>query len=99
VTIRLRISARAVSEIERADEWWRENRPSAQGALRQELMAAFELLLRQPRIGTKIISARASGTRRLHLERIGYFLYYRIKDDELAVLAVWHTRRGREPRV
>ncbi len=99
MTVRLRISARAVAEIERADAWWRENRQSAPGALRQELKAAFELLLQQPGIGSRIISDRVTATRRLHLERIGYFVYYRLTNDELAVLSVWHARRGQLPRV
>ncbi len=99
MTLRLRISARAAAEIERADAWWRENRLSAPGAVREDLKGAFRVLLRQPGIGLKVSGARLTGTRRLHLERIRYFVYYRVKNDELAVLSVWHSSRGREPRI
>lgn len=95
----LRISARAAAEIERADAWWRENRPSAPAALRDDLEAAFELLLRQPGIGVKVGGAHLAGTRRLHLSRVRYFIYYRVKNDELAVLSVWHASRGQGARV
>lgn len=78
MTPRLRISARAAAEIERADAWWRENRPAIPGALRDDLEAAFKLLFRQPGIGVRVSNARLAGTRRLYLGRIRYFLYYRV---------------------
>ena len=99
MTLRLRVSARAAAEIERADAWWRENRSSAPGALREDLKAAFELLLRQPGVGVKVTSARLTGTRRLHLGRVRYFVYYRARNEELAVLSVWHSSRGHGARV
>lgn len=99
MTLRLRITARAADEIERADAWWRENRVAVPAAVREDLKAAFKLLLQQPGIGLRVASARLAGTRRLHLERIRYFVYYRVKGEELMVLSVWHSRRGREPRV
>lgn len=99
MTLRLRITARAADEIERADAWWRENRVAVPVAVREDLKAAFKLLLQQPGIGLRVASARLAGTRRLHLERIRYFVYYRVKGEELMVLSVWHSRRGREPRV
>ena len=99
MTLRVRITARAAGEIERADAWWRENRLAVPGALREDLKAAFKLLLQQPGVGIKVASARLTGTRRLHLERIRYFVYYRVKSEELVILCVWHSSRGRGPRV
>ncbi len=99
MTLRLRVSARATAEIERADAWWRENRPSAPGALREDLKAAFKLLLRQPGIGVKVSNSRLAGVSRLNLGRIRYFLYYRVKTEELAILSLWHASRKRGARV
>ena len=79
--------------------WWRENRLAARGALRDDLKVAFKLLLQQPGVGAMVASARLAGTRRLHLERIRYVVYYRIKGEELVVLSVRHSSRGGEPRV
>jgi plasmid stabilization system protein ParE len=95
--LRLRITGRAASEIERAELWWSANRPAAPSAIREDLQSAFDLLLRQPGVGARVGNTRLSGVRRLHLGRIRYFLFYRVKNEELVVLSVWHSSRGRGP--
>ena len=95
--LRLRITRRAASEIERAELWWDANRPAAPLAIREDLKSAFDLLLRQPGVGVRVGNTRLAGVRRLHLGRIRYFLYYRVKRDELVVLSVWHSSRGKGP--
>ena len=97
MAIRLRIARRAASEIERAERWWLENRPAAPDAFRADLKGGFTLLVRQPGVGVKVSNARLSGVRRLHLGRIRYFVYYRLLSDELVVLSVWHSSRGKSP--
>lgn len=99
MTLRLRVTARAAREIERIDEWWREHRQAAPAAVREELKAAFQLLLQQPGVGVKVVSARMPDTRRLHLKRIGYFVHYRVRGEQLYILSVWHSSRGSTPRV
>ena len=93
----LRVTSRAASEIERAEKWWGENRPSAPLAVREDLKAAFALLLQQPGVGVKVGNTRLSGVRRLHLGRVRYFVYYRVKGDALVVLSVWHSSRRAGP--
>lgn len=99
MTLDLRVTARAAAQIERADAWWRENRLAAPGALRDDLRAAFALLMRQPGIGSVTSASRVSGVRRLYLDRVCYFVYYDVEDGELRILALWHAEHGREPRV
>jgi plasmid stabilization system protein ParE len=99
VALDLRITRRAEAEISRADRWWRENRSAAPLAVREDLKGAFNLLLRQPGVGVKVGNSRLSGVRRLHLGRIRYFVYYRVKDNELVVLSVWHVMRQTQPRL
>ena len=99
MSLRLRVTARAAAEIERADEWWRKHRLAAPGAVRDDLKAAFELLLLQPGIGEKVENTRLQGTRSLQLDRIRYDIYYCLRGDDLVVLSVWHSNRGRQPRV
>jgi plasmid stabilization system protein ParE len=84
MALRLRIAHRAASEIERAERWWLENRPS------------FVLLLLRPGTGVKVGNARLKGVRRLHLGRVRYFVSRRVRDNELVVLSLWHSSR-REP--
>lgn len=99
MTLRVKISARAAAQIRRAATWWAENRPSASGAIAQDLEESVALLAEQPGIGSKYSGARAGQVRRLYMGRIGYFLYYRSTADDLEVLAFWHARCGRQPRL
>ncbi|MCC6246739.1 MAG: type II toxin-antitoxin system RelE/ParE family toxin [Rubrivivax sp.] len=99
MTLRLRITQRAAAEIERADAWWREHRQAVPNALRDDLRAAFDLLAFQPGIGERVLNARLHGTRSLQIDRIRYDLYYIVRGDELWVLSLWHSQRGRQPRL
>lgn len=99
MVFRLRIALRASAEIEKAQLWWLENRPLAPSALHDDLRAALDVLIRQPEIGARVLNTRLSGVRRLHLGRIRYFVYYRVKGDELVVLSFWHSSRGSSPPV
>ena len=97
--LRLRISARAASQIRQAARWWTDNRPLAPDAFRQDLSEAFALLANHPGIGSPCESLRVASVRRLLIGRIRYFIYYRLTDDALDVLALWHTSRGEQPPV
>ena len=99
MTLRLRITQRAATDIERADAWWRDNRLAAPHALRADVRGALNLLALQPGIGQRVDNPRLAGMRRLHLDRVHYHLYYHAKDEELVVLALWHSHRGRPPRL
>jgi plasmid stabilization system protein ParE len=99
VTRRIRITARAATEIERADAWWRAHRLAAPNAVQEDLRAALELLALQPGIGERAENAKLAGTRSLQIDRIGYDLYYREQGDVVVVLALWHSHRANKPRV
>lgn len=96
--LRLRVSARAASEIERAEQWWRQNRPAAPDALREDLAGVFRVLTRRPGIGVRVASARLASVRRVTLGRIRYYVYYSVRESDVIILAFWHTSR-RPPRV
>ena len=99
MTLQVKISARAASQIRRAAEWWAENRPTAPGAIRIDIGEALALLAQQPGLGAQYGGARTEGVRRLLVGRIRYFIYYRATQDTLEVLAVWHASRGKQPSV
>ena len=94
-----RIKARAKREIEKAAEWWAENRLAAPGAVRKDVEDALKILVEQPGIGTKVETGRTPQVRRFLLGRTSYFLYYRVRRTELEVLSVWHTSREHGPSV
>lgn len=91
--LRLRVVPNAEREIRKASAWWHAHRPASPGLFRRELTRGFELITTQPGIGEEGLH----GVRRLHLYRIRYYLYYRVKVEEVEVLALWHTSRGDEP--
>ncbi len=96
---RVRLSSNAIRQIDRASAWWQKNRDKAPDAFDDDTHAAFESLRVNPYAGTPI-RARHPGVRALWLERIGYFIYYRIVEDRMVlVLAVWHASRGSRPKL
>ena len=97
--LRIRVSAQALTQIEEAADWWAKNRPAAPGAIRQDLAEMLAILVLQPGVGMPTRRGRVRGLRRVTLERVRYYLYYRVADGALEVLAFWHTSRGRAPRI
>ena len=97
--MRIRVTKRADAHIEQAAVWWEQNRPLSPGALNEELAEAFALLISQPAIGAPALNARTRGVRRVHLARVHYYLYYRVRGEQIEVIALWHTSRGSPPSV
>lgn len=93
----VKVTPRAATQIGKAAEWWAANRPKAPEALQEELRRGFELISRHPAIGSRAANAKLVGVRRIHLSRIRYFLYYRVRAGRVEVLAFWHSSRGKTP--
>ena len=92
---------RASREVTEAKRWWRANRTKAPNALEEELRTALDLIATTPGIGSVARNVVLSGVRRIFLNRVNYFLYYRPKPGAqiVEVVAVWHARRGAAPRL
>jgi plasmid stabilization system protein ParE len=97
--MKVRVTKRAQAQIDRAATWWDDNRPLAPQAFDEDLSEAFSLLRTQPDIGVPLTNARTPRVKRLHLARIHYLLYYRVRGDEVQVLQIWHTSRGTDPKL
>lgn len=93
------VKARARREIERLAGWWSENRTAAPGAVRQDLESALFIIVRHPGLGQKVETHRPVQIRRYLLERTRHWLYFRVKNGVLEVLAVWATHRGAGPKL
>lgn len=91
------LTRRAAGQIERAANWWQENRPAAPGAIADDFEAAKNLLAFQPGIGSRSATERYPQLRRLYLDRVRYFVYYEVRGSTVVVLAFWHERRGHGP--
>ena len=93
----IKVSPQASAQIEEVAEWWALNRPSAPGAVRNDVAEILALLSVQPGAGAPARRTRVRGVRRAILPRIRYYLYYRVSGGALEVLALWHTSRDRQP--
>jgi plasmid stabilization system protein ParE len=96
---RIRISTPAAAQIDVASVWWRKHRVKAPDAFDEDVDDALQFLRTEPGVGSPV-RARQFGVRRLWLDRIRYFIYYReVEPDIIEILAVWHGSRGRRPRL
>jgi len=99
VALELFISRRAAAEVDRIAGWWAANRPAAPGAVRRDLEAAFALIVEQPGMGGEVTDASSTDVRRFHVDRIRYWIYYRVRGKRLEVVSVWHSSRGTNPTI
>jgi plasmid stabilization system protein ParE len=97
MALRIKISARASRQVQTAAAWWEQNRPAAPGAIGADFGESVALLTEQPGIGAKYEGARTPGVRRLYLSRVRYFIYYKVEEGVLHVLAFWHASREHQP--
>jgi len=95
--LRIEVTDDARTQIAAAVAWWTQNRPDAPGAILEDLDRTLGLLSVHPAMGARARGATLSGVRRVTLSRIRYYLYYRVVDDVLQVLALWHMSRGQGP--
>ncbi|MBK7761332.1 MAG: type II toxin-antitoxin system RelE/ParE family toxin [Deltaproteobacteria bacterium] len=94
------VSGAAKAQIEEISVWWAENRQKAPTLFDDEFSAALERLASAPWIGTKL-RVRSRSLRRLVLQRSRYHVYYVVHPatDQVEILALWHTARGKLPRL
>jgi plasmid stabilization system protein ParE len=79
--------------------WWRRNRDKAPAAFDEDIEAALALLADNAAIGAPYRSSRHGNVRRYLIDRIRYYIYFRITDDSIQVLRIWHASRGTPPRL
>jgi plasmid stabilization system protein ParE len=88
----IEFTLRARRQILRATSWWLKHRDKAPAALEDDLNDAFTLLLENPYIGIPY-RTRGGRARRLLLPRVRYYIYFRLTDDRITILSLWHSSR------
>ena len=98
---RIDVGHRARRQVKELNAWWRKNRTAARTAVQDELTRVFRLILNHPHIGPPALDVDLPEIRRIHLSRIGHYLYYRVLESEgiIEVLAVWSDSRGEGPPI
>lgn len=88
------------TQVRTIDEWWRANRPAAPDLFTEELADCFALLEQLPNIGKRYSRyASAPDIRRVPLRASRYHVYYVVRGNTVAVIAVWHSQRGQLPAI
>jgi len=98
--VKIRVSARAEREAERAETWWRANRPDVPNLLTEELLHVLDLLRQDPNAGALYEAERFAGpVRRVLMKKTRRHVYCGRLGDEVIVLAVWGAQRERGPKL
>ena len=79
----------AADEAQAAERWYRERNETASGRFQRELDRAIERISQWPETGSPYLS----NTRRVLLRRFPFFVVYRVRGDDLEIVAVAHARR------
>jgi len=99
--LRVELSKLARQQIRVADKWWRVNRTKAPNAVSEELGRVSTLISFQPSIGALAKDVELPGVRRVHIERIHYYIYYRVvgSPEFIEILSFWSSLRGSPPTI
>jgi len=92
------LTPRARKQAAAALTWWLRNRDKAPDAFNDDLEEMLQSIAADPATG-QLGKTRQKNLRRVFMERVRYYLYYRVTPrDEIEVLAIWHASR-RPPRL
>lgn len=89
----VRFTDRAWREYVVARAWWRENRDKPPDAFVDEVAVGLHLIRRDPGVGQPIRYGRYADARRIHLDRVRYYIYYRVAGDVVRIQAIRHSSR------
>ena len=99
--MKVRFTPRGALRAEKANKWWRENRPDTRDLFTHELAEAVKWLQTIPGIGTPHPTPRRPHLKRLLLEKTGCHVYFEVdeKKTEIRILMLWGAPRGKEPKL
>jgi plasmid stabilization system protein ParE len=79
----------AADEAKAAERWYRERNEIASARFQRELGRAVDLISERPNTGSPYLG----NTRRVLLRRFPLFVVYRIRGEDVQIVAVAHARR------
>jgi toxin ParE1/3/4 len=92
MTLLLLITLEAEEDLADAKAWYQRQRAGLEMHFILCVEAAFEQIRRTPEVGTQV----APDVRRVVVRHFPYGVFYRINRDQIAILAVYHSKR--DPR-
>ena len=88
--MKLRWTRLASSDLESAHDYVAQDNPAAADDLIEQIVSAVELLQRQWQMGRK---GRVPGTRELVITGTPFVVAYRVRRDQVEILAILHGAR------
>ena len=79
----------AADEAQAAERWYRERNATASDRFQRDLDRAIERISDRPEAGSPYLS----NTRRVLLRRYPFFVVYRVRGENVQIVAVAHARR------
>ena len=91
----LRYTERALSDLERLFEFVAGTDPEAAGQVGRQLLYSMEHLTAHPGLGRVVEGYERHPVRQWVTP--SHVVRYRVRDDEIVVIRVWHVRESRRP--
>jgi toxin ParE1/3/4 len=79
----------AADEAEAAERWYRERNEIASSRFQRELDRAVDLISERPNTGSPYLV----NTKRVLMRRFPFFVVYRVRGENVQIVAVAHARR------
>ena len=89
--MRILWSRRAIANLTALRDYIAEDSPASAATVAQRVLKTVELLAKQPQIGRP---GRIAGTRELIVPGTPYIVPYRVRGDQLELIAVFHGRQN-----
>lgn len=89
----VRLGEHAAAEFAEAVRWYEERTPGVGVKFLAAVQQALRRIETRPEAGSPVPRSQRSAARRVVLRRFPYQLIYYVRDSEIAVVAVAHTKR------
>jgi plasmid stabilization system protein ParE len=99
--VKVKFTPRGDLRAQKANVWWRKNRPDTSELFADELARAVKDLETIPHLGTPRPTERRPLLKRLLLEKTKCHVYFEVDEqkEEIRILMIWGAPRGREPKL
>jgi addiction module RelE/StbE family toxin len=88
--LRLKWAFKALIDFDKAQAYIAQKNPMAAQGVARRIHEAAQLLRENPNIGTP---AQIKEARTWNVHRTPYLIVYRVRDDTLEIVRLWHGRR------
>ena len=85
----------ALDDLTRLREFIRPNNPTAAANAARRIIEATNLLLDHPHLGHPMADLPEFNELFIPFGQYGYVIRYRINNENIAILRIWHTRENR----